>query len=273
MKKSKKITLLAVAFVAIVAMLLMATPAGATQPEKYAVCHANAKGGRNYGYFLGYNYIEVGNLNGHFYGGNPDRPKHGAFSFQGWNLVWHFDFVTVLGDYNCDGEKDYQPCDEVVAGEKIFSEWEPVGDPRLNDWVQTGSLGDEYNWVDLFKRTGSQLYQRTYTQEFRDARTGDLCYVEDGLQKLGKLFVEEKEEQCDWKMYVLEGRYSKCYLIPNANDVKGELPSRFDGTDYMYRLCSLYDCTPDGWELRHEFQWTGEWSTTCHEPVECDDCP
>jgi len=48
-----------------------------------------------------YNYLVVGSLNGHFYDGDPSRPKHGEWSWRHWARLW--DFVTVAGDTDCDG--------------------------------------------------------------------------------------------------------------------------------------------------------------------------
>ena len=84
-----------------------------------------------------------------------------------------------------------------------------------------------------------------------------------------------KHKPCEWEMYVLKGTQYDCYLTRNRTlgDMKTELPSRFDGTDYMQSLCALYDCTPEGWVKRLDFGWTGRWTTTCKTPQPCTACP
>jgi len=79
------------------ALLVMAA-APLLTGSKHGVCHVNAR----QGIFDYFEYIEVGELNGHFYGGNPNLPKHGAW--DGNVLRW--DFVTELGDEDCDGQTD-----------------------------------------------------------------------------------------------------------------------------------------------------------------------
>ena len=85
-------------------------------PEKYSVCHVNAR----HGMFDYYNYLEVGTLNGHFINGNPNLPKHGAWDPRNHQIRW--DFVTEEGDFDCDGKTDYEPCDETVVLAPVESE-------------------------------------------------------------------------------------------------------------------------------------------------------
>ncbi len=77
---------------------------------------------------------------------------------------------------------------------------------------------------------------------------------------------------CDWNMYKLIGTRYNCYLNRNykLNDTSSKLPSRFNGTDYMYGLCALYNC--DGTK-RLDFEWTGKWKATCETLPPCVKCP
>jgi len=148
--------------IALVLMLLLAlvasqiataTPLAA---DKYGVCHVD---GKKTFPFLEFNYVEVGGLSGHFYGGNPDLPRHGAF---GWNGTWGWwwDFVTVLGDLNCDGVVDYIPCSEQVAGTAPATEY-----GTWSAWAYNAGL-------DLWERFRDVT---TYSVPMLDARDGSVC--------------------------------------------------------------------------------------------------
>ena len=80
-----------------------------------------------------------------------------------------------------------------------------------------------------------------------------------------------KHKPCDW-IYVLEGTRYDCWLLRNSSlgDGRANLPDRYDGTDYMFGLCSLKNC--DG-TMRLGFEWTGKWTTTCEHPAPCTACP
>ena len=283
MKKSKKITLLSVAFVAIVALLLMATPAGAT------VEHCPD------GWLIKWEVQENGSVNGELGAGVT-----GWFSIstsEGYKRQ-----ITALasGDYTLTGfcakaatgntgilpmsalpysagkhdisyvavygTKDYQVCSETIPGEKVYSEWYPVGDPVFGPWYEDG---------DVLRRDGYQLFERTWTQNFYDARNPEvICSTDDDVEERREPLTEEKKKPCEWQMYILQGLYYDCFLVRNdtLGDTEDVLPLRYDGTDYMFQLCSLYTCTDNGWEFRFPFEWTGEWGTTCEPPRPCDDC-
>ena len=82
----------------VVLLGLMLGTVGAVQaPASYYVCHITASPWSE----PHYNYLVVGNLNGHFYDGDPSRPKHGEWSWRHWRVL--YDFVTVAGDTDCDG--------------------------------------------------------------------------------------------------------------------------------------------------------------------------
>ena len=161
----------------------------------------------------------------------------------------------------------YIPCSETYAGEKVFTEYEPAGDAMWNDWVD---LGD-----DVLYRTGSQLYERTWTQTFYDIHTEEVCLVNDGSQKVGRLLAEKEDVPCIG-MYLLPGagEYDyPCYLNRNPEtDSALELPVRFGGdgwTDYAQGLCNQ-KWTCDGW-VEDVFNWSGDWEFVCDfEP--CLDC-
>jgi hypothetical protein len=97
------LSLVAVLFVlgALLNDVAEASPLETGGGRTYYVCHVNARhNGQSF-----YNYITVGGLSGHFYFSNPDWPKHG-----GWfGNTFRWDFVTVEGDENCDGEPDDIP--------------------------------------------------------------------------------------------------------------------------------------------------------------------
>ena len=286
MKKSKKITLLAVAFVAIVALLLMATPAGATQPEDL---HCPD------GWLIKWEVQENGQVTSEIAPGvtgwfsistSGGYKRHisdlgsGDYTLTGFCVKASNENTGILpmsalpyyaGEHDIShvvvyGTKDYIPCTDTVPGEKIYTDWYKVGDEVWNPWKEVG---------DKLVRTGYQLWERSYTQNFYDARNREhICSVDEDVERRGQLLREEKDKPCEWQMYILQGLYYDCFLVRNdfLGDTEYTLPSRFDGTDYMFNLCALYDCTPDGWELRLPFEWTGEWGTTCEPPRPCDEC-
>ncbi len=163
------------------------------------------------------------------------------------------------------GERESRLCDEVVAGDKVFGDYYPLGDPVWNDWVIDG---------DTRTRTGRQLFQRDWYQLFYDAENREhICDVLEGSQKVGRLLRDYEDTPCIG-MYMLVGYNYPCYLNRNpATDVQWNLPERFGVggtiTSYAQGLCNqVYTC--DGWTTGN-FQYTGEWVFVC-EYEECLDC-
>ena len=117
--------------------------------------------------------------------------------------------------------------------------------------------------------------------------TPDVCHIELGpreCEKAGGEYVGDEVGYCDcgdptptptpkpcFEVYELIGKRYNCYLLRNRNldDNPNVLPVRYDGTDYMYDLCStVYTC---GGVKTLEFEWTGKWNSLCKTPcMECE---
>lgn len=242
-----------------VAMLLLvmvfATPVGASSEDgKYAICHVNARhNGQSY-----FNYLEVGSLGGHFYYGNPAWPKHG-----GWfGNVFRWDFVTVFGDYNCDGQVDRIPgCTNEGA-------WNYNPEATHDDGSCVYDVCPNLEGLQEEVPTG---YVKPGRRCLPSPELPPVCEDESAINFGGPLPCEFEPPlppppapKCIVNWYELVGQTYNCYLPRNwKTDKQNVLPSRYDGTDYMQNECNkLYTCQ-DGWTTG-EFIWTGKVNFKCN---------
>ena len=153
--------------------------------------------------------------------------------------------------------RPYSDCYSTVAGDKEYGDWYDVTDVTWNDWV-----GDNNSRT----RTGSKLVARDWSQNFYDVNNSEMvCSVEEGTQQRGQLLREKEDAPCVG-MYLFTPTTERdfpCFLNRNPlTDSPWQLPERFDGTNYMYSLCStVYHC--DSITYDETFNWDGEWQFVC----------
>ena len=241
----------------VIALAIPVTAFATGGGSKYAVCHATADHTYPYAH---YEYLEVGNLNGHFYGGNPDYPRHGAWKLSGWHWFYIQDFVTVLGDEDCDGEKDYEPCDETTP---IYGEW--------SDWYYEDEMLIRSRTVTYVDAYDSEIVcgrDIEYEHEEYASCEGDYIagpwgeWVADGTKQTRsrELFDPISEEICGYEtetkcnpIYdVFYWDDGNCSIRQRGGPIMGQTrPFHYDQNAYC------------GCGYAHDEGWEGFWVNNC----------